>query len=116
MVVDSREGYVHLAVEYGNRRVPRRRTLRHNASGKKAETSKRGPMQVPWRKRISRIIRGELRARVLSKHGEGILANTRNGLLIVDPRDFSVSRALLTHGAYDWAAIEWLCRILAADS
>jgi len=73
-------------------------------------------MQVPWRKRISRIIRGELRARVLSKHGEGILANTRNGLLIVDPRDFSVSRALLTHGAYDWAAIEWLCRILAADS
>jgi len=73
-------------------------------------------MHVPWRKRISRIIRGELRARVLSKHGEGILANTRNGLLIVDPRDFSVSRSLLTHGAYDLTAIEWLCRILTGNS
>ena len=73
-------------------------------------------MHVPWRKRISRAIRGELRARVLSKHGEGILANTRNGLLIVDPRDFGVSRSLLTRGAYDWTAIEWLCRILGANS
>ncbi len=73
-------------------------------------------MHVPWRKRISRAIRGELRARVLSKHGEGVLANTRNGLLIVDPRDFGVSRSLLTRGAYDWAAIEWLCLILADSS
>jgi FkbM family methyltransferase len=73
-------------------------------------------MHVPWRKRISRAIRGGLRARVLSRHGEGILANTRNGLLIVDPRDFSVSRSLLTRGAYDWTAIEWLCRILADNS
>lgn len=73
-------------------------------------------MHVPWRKRISRIIRAELRARLLSKHGEGILANTRNGLLVVDPRDFGVSRSLLTRGAYDWGAIEWLCRILAGDS
>ena len=73
-------------------------------------------MHVPWRKRISRAIRGELRARLLSKHGEGILANTRNGLLIVDPRDFSVSRSLLTRGAYDLTAIEWLCRILAGNS
>jgi len=73
-------------------------------------------MHVPWRKRISRLIRGELRARVLSRHGEGILANTRNGLLIVDPRDFGVSRSLLTRGAYDWSVIEWLCRVLADNS
>lgn len=73
-------------------------------------------MHVPWRKRISRAIRGELRARVLSTHGEGILANTRNGLLIVDPRDFGVSRALLTSGKYDWTAIEWLCRTLVDNS
>jgi FkbM family methyltransferase len=73
-------------------------------------------MHVPWRKRISRAIRGELRARVLSRHGEGILANTRNGLLIVDPRDFSISRSLLKHGEYDWAAIEWLCRALTEHS
>jgi FkbM family methyltransferase len=73
-------------------------------------------MHVPWRKRISRVIRGELRARVLSRHGEGILANTRNGLLIVDPRDFGVSRSLLTRGAYDWTAIEWLCGILTNKS
>jgi FkbM family methyltransferase len=73
-------------------------------------------MHVPWRKQISRAIRGKLRARVLSRHGEGILANTRNGLLIVDPRDFGVSRSLLTRGTYDWTAIEWLCRILADNS
>ncbi len=73
-------------------------------------------MHVPWRKRISRAIRGELRARLLSRHGEGILTNTRNGLLIVDPRDFSVSRSLLTRGEYDWSEIEWLCRILADNS
>lgn len=73
-------------------------------------------MHVPWRKRISRAIRGELRARVLSRHGEGILANTRNGLLIVDPRDFSISRSLLKHGEYDWDAVEWLCRILTDHS
>lgn len=73
-------------------------------------------MDVPWRKRMSRIIRGNLRARVLSKHGEGILVNSRNGRLIVDPRDFSISRSLLTGGSYDWPAIEWLCRILSDRS
>jgi FkbM family methyltransferase len=73
-------------------------------------------MHVPWRKRISRIIRGKLRASVLSSHGEGILANSKNGLLIVDPRDFGVSRSLLNHGSYDWEAIEWLARTLDSRS
>jgi FkbM family methyltransferase len=69
-------------------------------------------MHVPWRKRVSRIIRGKMRARILSNHGEGIVANSRNGLLVVDPRDFNVSRSLLTDGAYAWSEIEWLGRIL----
>ncbi len=53
-----------------------------------------------------------MRAHVLSNHGEGILANSKNGLLIVDPRDFSVSRTLLRHGSYDWAEVQWLGRAL----
>jgi FkbM family methyltransferase len=69
-------------------------------------------MHVSWRKRISRTIRGKMRARILSNHGEGIVANSKNGVLVVDPRDFSVSRSLLTHGSYDWAEVEWLGRIL----
>jgi FkbM family methyltransferase len=73
-------------------------------------------MHVSWRKRISRTIRGKLRANVLSKHGVAIVAESKNGKLTVDPRDFNVSRSLLKHGAYDWAAILWLGRILSADS
>lgn len=69
-------------------------------------------MDVSWRKRISRTIRGRLRARILSNHGEGIVANSKNGMLVVDPRDFNVSRSLLRHGSYDWAEVEWLGRIL----
>ena len=69
-------------------------------------------MHVSWRKRISRQIRGRLRARVLAKHGEGILANCKNGLLVVDPKDFGVSRSLLDRGSYDWEAIEWLGQLL----
>ena len=53
-----------------------------------------------------------MRARILSNHGEGIVANSKNGVLVVDPRDFNVSRSLLKHGSYDWAEIEWLGRIL----
>jgi FkbM family methyltransferase len=73
-------------------------------------------MHISWRKRISRTIRGRLRARVLSKHGEGIVANTKNGLLVVDPHDFAVCRSLLEHGSYDWAEVQWLSRILSDRS
>jgi FkbM family methyltransferase len=69
-------------------------------------------MRISWRKRISRTIRGRLRARLLSNYGEGIVANSKNGLLVVDPRDFGISRSLLRHGSYDWPEIEWLGRIL----
>src|ERR1700755_2936189 len=73
-------------------------------------------MHVSWRKRISRTIRGKMRARILSNHGRGIGANTRNGALVVGPKDFAVSRSLLNHGSYDWAEVEWLGRILNEHS
>ncbi len=69
-------------------------------------------MHVSWRKRVSRLIRGNIRARVLGAHGDGILAHSQNGPLIVDPRDFNVSRSLLTHGSYDWQDVQWLLRIV----
>jgi FkbM family methyltransferase len=73
-------------------------------------------MQISWRKKLSRIVRGKLRRRILSNHGEGIVANTRNGLLVVDPGDFGVSRALLDRGSYDWPEIQWLGRLIDAQS
>ncbi len=73
-------------------------------------------MHVPWRRRVSRAIRGQLRARILSNHGEGIVANTQNGLLVVDPQDFGVSRSLLRDGSYGWPEIEWLGVILNEHS
>jgi FkbM family methyltransferase len=73
-------------------------------------------MHVSWRKRISRLIRGDIRARIMGTYGDGILARTKNGSLIVDPRDFNVSRSLLTHGSYDWREIQWLARILDEQS
>ena len=36
------------------------------------------------------------------------MAKTKNGLLVVDPGDFSVSRTLLTNGSYDWGIIHRL--------
>jgi FkbM family methyltransferase len=73
-------------------------------------------MQVSLRKRLSRAIRGRLRSTVLSNHGIGIIASTRNGLLVVDPRDFSVSRSLLRGGSYDWPEVCWLARLVTPDS
>ena len=73
-------------------------------------------MQVPWRKRVSRLIRGRLRSLALSNHGIGVVADTKNGLLVVDPRDFGVSGSLLSRGQYDWVAISWLLPLLDAQS
>lgn len=69
-------------------------------------------MQIPWHKKLSRTFRGRLRRRILSHHGAGILADTRNGLLVVDPGDFGVSRSLLDRGSYDWPEIQWLSRLV----
>jgi FkbM family methyltransferase len=73
-------------------------------------------MQISWRKRISRAIRGHFRSTVLSNHGIGIVTSSRNGLLVVDPRDFSISRSLLQAGAYDWPEVCWLAQRVAAHS
>lgn len=73
-------------------------------------------MDVPWRKRVSRAIRGRLRSMTLSNHGVGVVADTENGLLIVDPRDFGVSGSLLSRGSYDSTAVSWLLSLLDQDS
>jgi FkbM family methyltransferase len=73
-------------------------------------------MFVPWRIRVSRQVRGYLRSLTLSKSGIGVVADTRNGVLIVDPRDFGVSSSLLRWGAYDWTSISWLLPLLNQES
>lgn len=73
-------------------------------------------MHVSWRKKMSRLIRGRLRSMALSKHGVGVVTETKNGLLVVDPRDFGVSSSLLSQGCYDWTAISWLLGVLNQES
>lgn len=73
-------------------------------------------MHISWRKRISRTIRGNLGTLKLSDHGIGVATQTKNGLLVVDPRDFGVSRSLLSRGSYDWTAVSWLARVLEQRS
>lgn len=73
-------------------------------------------MKISWRKKISRTIRGNLWSLKLSNHGVGVVAQTKNGLLVVDPRDFGVSRSLLSKGTYDWTAISWLAPLLERQS
>jgi FkbM family methyltransferase len=73
-------------------------------------------MFVPWRIRVSRKIRGHLRSLMLSKSGIGVVAETKNGVLVVDPRDFGVSSSLLTWGAYDWPSIAWLLPLVNPQS
>jgi len=70
-------------------------------------------MRVPWQKRISRRLRAGWRARVLSRHGVALVAETKNGLLAVDARDFNVSRSLLERGEYDWSQVTLLKSLVA---
>jgi FkbM family methyltransferase len=70
----------------------------------------------PIIKRLSRTLRGRWRARSLSSHGIAIVAQTKNGLLAVQPGDFNVSRELLSRGEYDWLPITWLTELVNADS
>lgn len=65
---------------------------------------------------MSRAIRGHFRSAVLSNHGIGIVTSSRNGLLVVDPKDFSISRSLLQGGSYDWPEVCWLAQRVAAHS
>jgi FkbM family methyltransferase len=73
-------------------------------------------MKVPLLKRLSRQMRGRWRAKVLALHGIAVVADTKNGLLAVQPGDFNVSRALLQRGEYDWPQIELLSGLVDAES
>ena len=73
-------------------------------------------MKVRLLKRLSRQMRGRWRARVLAAHGVAVVTDTKNGLLAVHPGDFSVSRALLLRGEYDWWQIGILGGLVGADS
>jgi FkbM family methyltransferase len=73
-------------------------------------------MKVPLLKRLSRQMRGRWRAKVLALHGIAVVADTKNGLLAVQPGDFNVSRALLQRGEYDWPQIELLSGLVGAKS
>jgi FkbM family methyltransferase len=61
-------------------------------------------------------MRGRWRAKVLALHGIAVVAETKNGLLAVQPGDFNVSRALLQRGEYDWPQIGLLRGLVGAKS
>ena len=69
-----------------------------------------------WHIRLSRRLRGRLRAALLGRHALGIVARTRNGLLLLDPRDYTVSKRLLREGEYDWPVVEALAGRLPPHS
>ena len=73
-------------------------------------------MKVPLLKRLSRQMRGRWRAKVLAAHGIAVVADTKNGLLAVQPGDFNVSRSVLNKGEYDWPQIELLAGLVTASS
>jgi FkbM family methyltransferase len=73
-------------------------------------------MKVPPLKRLSRELRGRWRHQILAEYGVAVVADTKNGLLAVQPGDFNVSRALLRHGEYDWAQIELLASLVGGSS
>jgi FkbM family methyltransferase len=73
-------------------------------------------MEVPLLKRLSRQVRGRWRAKVLATHGIAVLADTKNGLLAVQPGDFNVSRSLLDQGEYDWPQVALLGTLVGANS
>jgi FkbM family methyltransferase len=64
----------------------------------------------------SRLLRGKLRSLGLRKHGIGVVARTRQGLFVVDPKDFGVGRALLDKGSYDTDVINSLLEYTTSDS
>ena len=73
-------------------------------------------MKIRLHKKISRLVRGYFRNKILMNYGKGILANTKNGLFIVDPKDFTITKKLLKYGSYDWDEIQFLKKYLRKDS
>ncbi len=77
-----------------------------------AHRTNRFRMKMSWHKKVSRLIRGRIRRKVLARHGIGVCVETYNGRFVVDPGDFVVSRSLLERGEYDRPEIEWLSDIV----
>jgi FkbM family methyltransferase len=73
-------------------------------------------MKVPLLKWVSRQTRSRWRTKILATHGIAIVADTKNGLLAVQPGDFNVSRSLLQQGEYDWPQIAMLNSLVGASS
>ncbi|MGC1205841.1 MAG: FkbM family methyltransferase [Flavobacteriaceae bacterium] len=73
-------------------------------------------MKVRKHKKVSRLVRGYFKNKILSNYGKGILADTKNGLFIVDPKDFTITRKLLKNGTYDWEEIRCLRKYLNKES
>jgi FkbM family methyltransferase len=73
-------------------------------------------MKVPLLKRLSRQMRSRWRAKVLATHGVAVVADTKNGLLAVQPGDFNISRSLLQQGEYDWQQIVVLRSLVGTSS
>jgi len=69
-------------------------------------------MKLRLHKKMGRFIRRYFRRKILSNYGKGILVDTKNGNLVVDPGDFGVSRSLLENGEYDSRHIDWLKNII----
>jgi len=73
-------------------------------------------MKVPMLKRLSRQMRGRWRAKALATHGVAVVADTKNGLLAIQPGDFNVSRSLLRNGEYHWQEIVFLKSLVDTNS
>jgi FkbM family methyltransferase len=65
---------------------------------------------------LTERIRNRFRSKFLDNHGVGIVTTTKNGTLVVDPKDFDVSRTLLNRGEYGWAGVTMLSRLLTPAS
>ena len=73
-------------------------------------------MKVPLFKWVSRRMRSRWRTKILATHGIAVVADTKNGLLAVQPGDFNVSRSLLQQGEYDWPQIAMLNSLVGTSS
>lgn len=75
-------------------------------------------MKMRWHKKVGRTLRQKVRNSILSNYGVGVLADTWNGMLLVEAGDFLVGRQLLRKGEYDKREIEWLMECVGhqADS
>jgi FkbM family methyltransferase len=87
------------------------------ADGKRDENGLRSYlMREPIQLRISRKIRGYFRKKALSRYGVGYLVDCPQGLFVVDPSDFWITRSLLKNGENDREAIRFLSTLINRDS